>query len=126
MLKMQKTDFKKPKKDSFYDAIGKKFVLVFFTPDLLDCVFLANSADIQSICYSKAPYLEGTKNILKARFYDNIDSAKSDIYTLRYHHREFLKIKIGIVPAKNFMLTKGNDFIVETYSDLNRFLPKNS
>lgn len=59
-------------------------------------VLLAEDADIESICYNDNPTLPGTIFPAKAKKYKSIEEAKKDIYKLRYHHREFLKIVTGI------------------------------
>lgn len=59
-------------------------------------VLLAEEANIERICYNDNPTLPGTLSPTKAKKYKSIEEAKNDIYKLRYHHREFLKVMTGI------------------------------
>lgn len=67
-------------------------VIGFIHPISGNIIYLANAANITDICYSKNPKLLGTLSIKHAKVYPDIDAAKKDIYLLRYHHRDFLKI----------------------------------
>lgn len=89
------------------------YILIFIHPNSNDFVYLANSADIQSICYSDRPYLPGTKNPNFAKFYLTANDAKADVYLLRYHHREFLNIPIIIKSAAHLEIKKDNNQIAQ-------------
>lgn len=78
------------------------FIVGFIHPFTKEIIFLANCADISAICYSDDPKLPGTKNVKLAKFYANLEKAKNDIYLLRYHHRQFLKIVTIAKPAAHF------------------------
>lgn len=87
---------------STYTELTQGYIVGFIHPMLKQVIFLANCADIAAICYAKAPKLPGTQNVKLAKFYSTIDAARSDIYLLRYHHREFLKIVIVAKPVAHF------------------------
>ena len=72
------------------------YVIFFIHAQSKNIIFLDASADIESICYASNPTLAGTINYELAKRYNSIEEAKNDIYKLRYHHREFLKIATGI------------------------------
>lgn len=72
------------------------YTIFFMHPASKNIVLLAYTADIESICYSDVPSLPGTCNYRLAKKYSTIEQARSDIYRLRYHHRDFLKVFIGI------------------------------
>lgn len=78
------------------------YVVAFVHPQSKELIFLANCANIADICYSEYPQLPGTRNVKLAKMYADLDSVKSDIYLLRYHHRQFLKILTVAKPAIQF------------------------
>jgi hypothetical protein len=78
------------------NSCTEECVIFFINPKSNQMIFLASTANIDDICYSTTPTLPGTVDYFGAKRYKNIEEAKSDIYKLRYHHREFLKIKLGI------------------------------
>ena len=78
------------------------YVVAFVHPQSRELIFLANSANIADICYSEYPQLPGTRNVKLAKMYADLDSVKSDIYLLRYHHRQFLKVLTVAKPAIQF------------------------
>lgn len=88
------------------------FVVAFIHPLTNQPIFLADSANISEICYSQCPKLPGTSNIKYAKIYQDLESAKSDIYLLRYHHRNFLKILTIAKPIVN--IRSQSDFNVGT------------
>ena len=75
---------------------NNKYCIAFISLEAKKLVFLAYNADISKICYMNPPYIPGTNNILKAKLYDSVDEAKTDIYRLRYYHRDFISL-ISIV-----------------------------
>lgn len=75
-----------------------EYILLFYSPLTNKIVFLDESADIKAICYSNNPKLPGTNNILRAKRYKDQDSAKKDVFDLRYYHREFIQINVIIIP----------------------------
>lgn len=75
------------------------YFLAFIHPISKQYVFLAENADIKSICYSNYPRLLGTTVPNYAKIYSSIEAVKSDIYLLRYHHRCFLSILCAIIPT---------------------------
>lgn len=70
----------------------EKYTLGFIPPYSTDIVYLASGFDIDSICYQNPPVIPGTIDQTKAALYDTVDKIKSDIYKLRYYHREFLTV----------------------------------
>lgn len=72
------------------------YVIFFIHTQSKSIIFLAYTADIDAICYSSNPSLPGSVNYELAKRYKSIEEAKNDIYKLRYHHREFLKVMTGI------------------------------
>lgn len=70
------------------------YVLIFIHPKTQQGILLAKTAEISDICYTQRPYLPGTSNPMYAKFYNSLDDLKRDVYLLRYHHREFLKINM--------------------------------
>lgn len=72
------------------------YLIFFIHKQSKTIVLLAEEANIESICYNDNPTLPGTIFPAKAKKYKSIEEAKKDIYKLRYHHREFLKIVTGI------------------------------
>ena len=78
------------------------YIIGFIHPKTNQPIFLANSANISDICYAKDPKLPGTTNIKHAKVYYSIEAAKADIYLLRYHHREFLRITTIAKPVAHF------------------------
>lgn len=78
------------------------YVVGFIHPVSNQCIFLANCADIADICYCEDPKLPGTTNVKYAKVYPDIETAKSDIYLLRYHHRQFLTIRTIAKPVMHF------------------------
>ena len=78
------------------------YVVAFIHPISKEFIFLANCANIANICYAEYPQLPGTKNIKLAKIYPDLESIKADIYLLRYHHREFLRILTVAKPALHF------------------------
>lgn len=79
------------------EVIEEKVYLIFFIhTQSRSVVFLEEKANIDAICYDKNPKLPGTLNPILAKQYKTVSEAKDDIFKLRYHHREFLKVKTGI------------------------------
>ena len=78
------------------------YVVGFIHPKTNQPIFLANCANISDICYARDPKLPGTINIKYAKVYYDIEAAKADIYLLRYHHREFLRITTIAKPIIHF------------------------
>ena len=72
--------------------MNNAYVLAFYHPKLSKPVFLANTADVNKICYKTPPQIPGTLNAEKAKIFQNVDDAKAFIYLLRYHRREFLHV----------------------------------
>lgn len=75
---------------------GYVYLIFFIHKQDKTVVLLAEEANIERICYNDNPTLPGTLSPTKAKKYKSIEEAKKDIYKLRYHHREFLKIVTGI------------------------------
>ena len=75
------------------------YVLIFIHPKTQQGILLAKTAEISDICYTQRPYLPGTLNPMYAKFYNSLDDLKNDVYLLRYHHREFLKVNMLAKPA---------------------------
>lgn len=93
------------------------YIICFLQPRTKNIIYLAYSADIDSICYNSNSILPGTSNYLLAKRYNNVEQAKDDVYKLRYFHREFLK-PIAIIkgiPLANFELNNILDSDIHTY-----------
>lgn len=73
----------------------EEYIIFFISPNK-QTMFLAYSADINSICYNNSLILPGTLDYQLAKRYKTLEEAKEDIYKLRYYHREFLKVAVGI------------------------------
>ena len=74
----------------------EEYIIFFVNPINKELMFLGYMADIDSLCYHSNLILPGTTNYRAAKRYKTVEEAKDDIYKLRYHHREFLKITLGI------------------------------
>lgn len=72
------------------------YSIVLFYQDTNIYFYLAQIAHINDICYSIDNYIPITMNAALSKLYDSEEAARNDIYLLRYHRREFLKVKIGI------------------------------
>lgn len=87
----------KAKVKKISDDLSDGIYLIFFIhAQSNNIIFLSEDADIDAICYASDPILSGTINPMLAKKYIDIEEAKKDIYKLRYHHREFLKVITGI------------------------------
>ena len=105
------------------------YVIGFIHPKTHQPIFLANCANISDICYSKDPKLPGTANIKYAKVYYDIDTAKADIYLLRYHHREFIHIVTIAKPIMHFhaeLLIDDSETSIQLYSPLELIAENNS
>ena len=110
---MKENEIKTIKKSSIKDA----YIIFFIDTKSNKLIFLADSADIDAICYDSNPTLAGTVDYRLAKRYNNITEAKSDIYKLRYHHREFLKVIVGIkkINVEDLQPAKLSDYEPESY-----------
>lgn len=84
----------------------ERYIIFFIEPTNKKIMFLGNIADVDAVCYNENELLYGTKDIRLAKKYSSIDQAKEDIYKLRYHIRNFLKIPIGIKRILDFDTTE--------------------
>lgn len=73
------------------------YVIGFIHPISGSIILLSRLSNIDNICYNKEPKLPGTSSPEYAKHYIDVDTAKSDIYKLRYHFRDFIKIKTCII-----------------------------
>ena len=62
--------------------MNSNYTIAFFHPKIGKPVFLANTADINKICYEEYPQIPGTFDIAKAKIYKDLDEAKNVICTL--------------------------------------------
>lgn len=83
----------------------EKYILGFIPPYSANIVYLAKSADIDAMCYKNPPVIYGTTTKALAKIYDSIDALKSDLYKLRYYHREFLSIACAVIKVTNEEIT---------------------
>lgn len=100
-------------------------MIAFYHPKLKKLVFLANTVDIKNFCYTNNPYIPGTLNIEKAKIFKTIDDAKSLIYLLRYHRREFLQVVPIIKQLNSSNLNFSEKPCIEEY-DISDFYIENS
>jgi len=96
------------------DADKQIYIIFFIHVQSKTIVFLAYNADIEAICYDSNPSLSGTNNYKLAKQYESIEEAKNDIYKLRYHHREFLKVITGIKGVDMSELDSNNQIDIKT------------